>query len=181
MPMWYNGRDMLTSGNIFSQEKRFFLYGVCERVGHYIGGSGEKRGCSQGTSSYVYGGYDDGRRVYHWFRCFRFSFCQSQCRLACPAYVACRSRIFFCHFHALCGRNGAAHVAAFAALRAGGKVCRQDRFMADFLFCRRHVLLQSHRLYERLRQDFERIFRYFPGNSQLPLCPRGDERGLAGA
>ena len=36
--------------------------------------------------------------VYHWFRCFRFSFCQSQCRLAGPAYVACRSRLFFLSF-----------------------------------------------------------------------------------
>lgn len=99
MLIWYNDQDMLTSGNIFSHEKRFFLHGICERVGHYIGGSCiggscEKRGGSQGTSSYVYGGYDDGRRVYHRFRCFRFSFCQSQCRLARPAYVACRSRLF---------------------------------------------------------------------------------------
>ena len=40
--------------------------------------------------------------------------------------------------------------------------------------------MQPHRLYQRLRQDIERILRHFPGNGQLPLCPRGDERRLAG-
>ena len=44
-----------------------------------------------------------------------------------------------------------------------------------------HVFLQPHRLHQRLRQDIERIFRYFPEMASCLFCPSGaDERRLAG-
>ena len=127
-----------------------------------------------------YGSRDAGGGSHHWFRGSGTGLCQPEGRVAGAADLASGCRFPFGGLHALCGGNGPAHPAAPAAFRAGGKICGEDRILADLLFRGSHQFLQPDRLYHRLREDPQHFSGYSPGRGQPAVFRGGHCRGLAG-